>query len=116
MAMETILGNSLKDVEERKAVLPDDFDMESFFDEAEQMLTIMHKKNLHHRDLHSGNIMFENKDGKIKPVFIDFGHSAYSYGHEDPYRVEDFPRPGIVKIFPKDDAGLKKIKINLSSI
>src|SRR3989344_6868791 len=103
VAMETIKGGSLRDVEEKRIVLPKDFDNKSFFDEVAQMVKILHENNLYHRDLHTGNIMFEMQKDKCIPVIIDFGHSSYIYGNDNPYREEDFPRPGKTLILLNDD-------------
>lgn len=54
---------------------------EKFFAELHSMVNKMHEAKIHHRDLHSGNVMIGN-DGM--PVIIDFGTATYSYGmHED---------------------------------
>jgi len=116
LVMERIFGTSIQDIEEGKADFPIDFNIEEFFKEVKVMMAKMHENNLYHRDLHSGNIMLEVKDGKIKPVIIDFGHSSYSYGEDDPYMEENFPRIGHNKKFPKDDLEIKSIKDRITLI
>ena len=110
LVMERIFGASIQDIEEGKADFPTNFNAEEFFEEVKAMVAKMHKNNLYHRDLHSGNLMIEVKDGKIKPVIIDFGHSSHSYGEDDPYKEKNFPRIGHTKIFPKDDLEIKRMK------
>jgi len=112
LVMERIFGFSIQDIEKGKANFPVGFDVELFFKEVKDMIAKMHENNLYHRDLHSGNIMINIKDGKIKPVIIDFGSSSYSFGEDDPYKEKNFPRIGYTRRFPEDYSEIKKTKDN----
>ncbi|MGM0482550.1 MAG: protein kinase domain-containing protein [Patescibacteria group bacterium] len=72
-AMEQIEGASIKEVLNKEKLLPENFDLERFFDNTIAYLEKMHNAGLYHRDLHAGNIMvdYESSD----PVIIDFGKS-----------------------------------------
>ena len=111
IVMERIRGYSLKDIfdpKKKEAEFPSGFDAKKFFNELEKMLQKMHSEGMHHRDFHSGNVMVELKTGM--PVIIDYGFAAYSYGEEDPYREENFPRIGHVTQLPKDINYFKELK------
>ena len=55
----------------------------------EDFITKMNnEKNIHHRDLHGGNVMVDYKTGN--PVVIDFGRSyTQTFSEENPYRMMD---------------------------
>ena len=89
LLMEEIVGTTLRDLSINKDKLPVDFSIETFFDDLEDFIKKMNtEKNIHHRDLHSGNIMIDYATGN--PVVIDFGRSYTQFFSEDnPYRVMD---------------------------
>lgn len=98
--METIHGISIKDLIEKDLVedLPPKFDFKNFFETLKQQISLMHKKNIYHRDLHTGNIMI-NSDGS--PVIIDFGDALLQkLGEDDPYRDEN--GKGELIVYPND--------------
>ncbi len=109
LTMERIHGNSIKDVIEGKAKLPEGFDIELYFKKLEDHLAILHKNNLFHRDLHEGNIMFE-QDTHM-PVIIDFGNSAEVMQGEDPY-LQSKPTGETIR-FPDDQQSLERAKQKL---
>jgi predicted Ser/Thr protein kinase len=59
-----------------KAPIPQDFDLEDFFQKLHTYITKMHdEKGIAHKDLAPRNVMICNKTGK--PFVIDFGRSEY---------------------------------------
>lgn len=54
-----------------KDVLPDDFDIDTFFDRIRNYLAAMHDRSIAHGDLHLGNIMIDRASGL--PYIVDFG-------------------------------------------
>lgn len=86
MAMERLPAVSLRQVLEEGAILPDNFDIEIFFEQLRDFFNEMHSKGIHHMDPHEGNIMVDVRTAK--PYVIDFGSSSYG-NDEDVYRTED---------------------------
>lgn len=86
MAMERLPAVSLRQVLEEGAILPDNFDIEIFFEQLRDFFNEIHSKSIHHMDPHEGNIMVDVKTGK--PYVVDFGSSSYG-SDEDVYRTED---------------------------
>jgi serine/threonine protein kinase len=113
LIMERINGGSLKDIKEGKIEKPKNFDHKEFFDKLAEQVEKLHNASVHHRDLHEGNIMFEiKKDTEIiEPVIIDYGLSSVVYGDdENPYSVDNFPRPGETTRFPKDIDEIRRVR------
>jgi serine/threonine protein kinase len=89
-----------------------------FFDELKKNIETMHKENIHHRDLHEGNVMFDFKTKK--PVIIDFGSSTRTLSNDSDmeiYSGEGYrPNPAtgrntsVTITFPKDNDQVKELK------
>lgn len=109
ITMERIPGNSIKDVIEGSAQLPEGFDVELFFKKLSDHIDLLHENGLYHRDLHEGNIMFESETHM--PVIIDFGNSASIIHGENPY--EGTKANGDVIRFPQDKVLLESAKTKL---
>lgn len=81
--MQRIFGISLEDAMHRYAKIPKAFNFKIFFEKLENQIKIMHEANIHHRDLHAGNVMI-NEQGD--PVIIDFGTATRVFASdENPY-------------------------------
>jgi serine/threonine protein kinase len=81
MVMEKIDGFSLGDILENPQIekfsaILEKYNHEYFFKKLTSMIQTLHKNNIYHRDLHSGNIMI-TKDGE--PVIIDWGAASKEY-------------------------------------
>lgn len=87
LVMEKIDGYTLQEVCDNPNLLPDTYNHEEFFKNLKSFILEMHTKNIHHRDLHSKNIMIESKTGY--PVVIDFGRSTRVYTSEENPYVQD---------------------------
>jgi serine/threonine protein kinase len=116
--MEKVKGKSIKDIIEGNGSLPEGFSIKSFRDRMIKFIDKIHKKDIYHRDLHSGNIMLDSDSGDI--YVIDFGASTKSFGDEDPYRQEQFRD---TKFYTTDELRLaevceqlKKYMSNLTNI
>lgn len=97
IVMERIKGQTLGDIFEKGSNLeiPSNYNHESFWKKVDQNLELMHDPqdkyggSVHHRDLHSRNIMIDEKGD---PVFIDFGTACYGLsGDEDSVYRETVP-------------------------
>jgi len=79
IVMELIKGVSLEEALMRGSgkTFPKDYDHKKFFDELGAMVDKLHENNIHHRDLHSGNVMINEEN---KPVILDYGIATYSHG------------------------------------
>lgn len=87
LVMEKINGPSLQNMYDDPKLIPATYNHEDFFDNLESFILLMHKKGIHHRDLHLGNIMCDIKTGM--PRVIDFGRSTkVSFSEETPYKQE----------------------------
>ncbi|MFT5359945.1 MAG: serine/threonine protein kinase [Candidatus Paceibacteria bacterium] len=88
LMMEEIKGFSIKDLEEGKGVLPEDFEIEPFMEALRDFFLKMHKdKQIYHRDFHEGNLMIDY-DTNL-PAVIDFGHATRkTLRDENPYRSD----------------------------
>lgn len=85
--MEKIKGNSIGDITDLKSnfFTPESYNHKLFFKNLTEMIEKMHENRIYHRDLHSGNVMIDEKGD---PVIIDFGAATYGYGQEeDIYRA-----------------------------
>lgn len=105
--MERVKGFDIKTIIEEGLIdqLLAGFSFKRFFDGLRLQVKQMHDAQLHHRDLHEGNIMV-NKHGN--PVIIDFGNSViWRLGAEDPYKTTD--AKGDIIIYPKDDIKISQV-------
>ncbi len=86
--METINGCSLRYLflDKNNGALKN-FNLDTFFNELQKCLDSLHSAGIHHRDMHAGNVMVEEKTGL--PALIDFGKSVIlSNPDEDAYFQE----------------------------
>lgn len=84
--MERIYGCSIKDIIYGQDQVPDKYDHKKFFGQLKENIKKMHENNIHHRDLHEGNVMIDTNGD---PVIIDFGTSCTAFsGDEFPYKEE----------------------------
>ena len=121
LIMERIDGLSLRDLldgknDEMKIELKKNSN--SFFDELKKSIDTMHMNNIHHRDLHAGNVMFDFKTKK--PVIIDFGHATQVLSNDSDKEIyfgEGY-RPNeqtgkkvpVTISFPKDNEKVKELR------
>ena len=112
--MERINGPSLLDILTRDDTdLPDNFDINSFFEQLEHTLTIMNESGYFHRDLmnNAGNVMVDEKG---EPCLVDFGSAIKS---ADPdknpmaYQITIDSTP----IIANDLSGVRKLKRRILS-
>lgn len=95
--------------------LPDDFDVDEFFDALEDYIKTLHRQNIHHRDLHDGNIMIDRKTKR--PVVIDFGRTKRVMSNESPYDETIIETTGAQKNhYPKDLDKVKEYRDKLTKI
>lgn len=82
IVMEKINGHSIGDLldERSNSLISDSYNHDEFFNELKMMVEKMHDHKIYHRDLHSGNVMVDEKG---RPVIIDFGAADYGYGQEE---------------------------------
>lgn len=73
LIMEKLNAVTLSSVLEEGVDLPENFQADEFFKKLEEFVQEMHKHRIHHRDLHSGNIMIDMETGE--PCIIDFGRA-----------------------------------------
>ena len=83
ITMERLNAVSLRDVINRKAELPSNFDVRRFTDSLEKYITELNNRGYYHRDLHDGNVMIDIETGN--PYVIDFGHAKYTPLPDDAY-------------------------------
>ncbi|HMP67268.1 MAG TPA: AarF/UbiB family protein [Candidatus Paceibacterota bacterium] len=81
LIMERIFGATIGDVIHGAAHLPEDFDINKFFDQLYECVETLHKNDIHHRDLHEGNVMIDYETNE--PKIIDFGAAVDSVGMDD---------------------------------
>jgi len=82
IVMQKINGHSVRDIIKNPNLLPEKFNYEVFCKSLDEEVAKMHKIGIHHRDLHSGNVMI-NEEGL--PVIIDFGTATEGSGGESTY-------------------------------
>ncbi len=81
--MERIYGCSIGDIVFGNEKVPDNYDHKKFFAKLKEQVKALHEANIHHRDLHEGNVMIDEHGD---PVIIDFGAACTSFsGDEHPY-------------------------------
>ncbi len=121
LIMERINGYSLKDLSEgksKKATKDLQNNAIDFFQQLESDINKLNNENIYHRDLHSGNVMFDVITKK--PVIIDFGHAMQAYGGDEDkdifigFSYITDPRTGkrieARQTFLKDSLEVKKMK------
>ena len=111
MVMETIKGHSPKDIMEHNIQLPSVYNRDQFWERLQNMLKTLHDKDIHHRDIHAGNIMMDFESGE--PVILDYGCAVHAFGDEDPYREDDVER-GKVTHYTHDEDSLRECRLKFS--
>lgn len=86
IAMERLHAVSIKDVLERRTLLPASFDLELFFSALRAYVAVLHEKGFYHRDLHGGNVLIDTETGM--PYVIDFGHAIHTISDEKVYETD----------------------------
>lgn len=74
-----ISGQTTEGMEDR---LPNDFNIDAFFDRVREYVSKMHERGIAHGDLHLGNIMIDRGSGL--PYIIDFGKARDTRMEESP--------------------------------
>lgn len=121
LLMERIDGLSLNDLLlEKNKQKYEDFKnhSSSFFMELQNNIGKMHRENIHHRDLHSGNVMFDFKSKN--PIIIDFGHATQVFSDDEDRLIysgtttrisEETGRKVFIRtVFPRDMEKIKELK------
>lgn len=103
--MDMVKGNSLRQIFNGEANLPDNFDMDKFFTKVEKFIERFNSDGYYHRDLHSGNIMVDEMGN---PWVIDFGSSIHQPGSSDDIFNEQLP-DGQTVHFTSDENSLRKV-------
>lgn len=80
--MEKIIGSTVEEVLAVPSKLPEAFSVETFMNDLTEQVQKMHNSEIHHRDLHSRNVMV-NEEGL--PVIIDFGTASEGSGSDFTY-------------------------------
>ena len=80
--MEKIIGTTVEEVLITPSKLPEDFSIEVFNRELDEQIELLHRANIYHRDLHSKNVMINEKG---LPVIIDFGTAIEGSGGDFTY-------------------------------
>ncbi len=80
--MEKIIGSTVEEVLAVPSKLPEQFSVETFMSDLTEQVQKMHATEIHHRDLHSRNVMI-NEEGL--PVIIDFGTASEGSGSDFTY-------------------------------
>lgn len=110
LVMERLDAVDLSDVMEGKGELPENFNIDMFFDNLKAFFTKMHNQDIYHRDAQDRNIMV-GENGE--PFVIDFGNGKRNYlSNENPYKDRDDVR-GNVTYFTDDFEFLRITKEKL---
>ncbi|MFT5280996.1 MAG: tRNA A-37 threonylcarbamoyl transferase component Bud32 [Flavobacteriaceae bacterium] len=113
LAMEQIDGISFQDIikpakEKFRKKMPENFNIDSFFQKLQDFIAKLNENKIYHRDLHMGNVMIDRETGD--PVVIDFGFSAKQYSSDqDMYNEVDETR-GKVTHFLNDKRQVEILK------
>lgn len=108
LVMERIFGPTLREVLDGTAPLPETFDFQKFFEKLSEYVNTLHKDDIHHRDLHEGNVMIDAKTGE--PKIIDFGAALESIGMEDHEIYHLTGHFGGVRRVVSDNSSVKNLK------
>ncbi len=103
--MDKVDGNSLRQIFNGEASLPDNFDMDVFFGKLEKFIEDFNNDGYYHRDLHAGNIMVDREGN---PWVIDFGSSIHQPGASEDIFSEQLP-DGQTIHFTSDENSLRKV-------
>jgi len=107
-AMERLNAVSVNDVIEGLKPMPKAFRTEVFFKELRSFFEVMHRKGVHHRDAHEGNIMIDIETGM--PYVVDFGLAAYGTSGEEQEVYREVSIRGAVIIYPNDFSSTDKVE------
>jgi tRNA A-37 threonylcarbamoyl transferase component Bud32 len=93
IGMERLPASSLRDIRAGKGKIPEWLDEEKVCTDLGELLALLHREGLYHRDLHEGNIMIRQGDEAPQDgvccYMIDFGHSARVMVGEEPYAKQE---------------------------
>lgn len=78
LVMEKIDGDTLGEIIEKDLPLPEGFNLNRFSDNLKRFFERLNEGNIHHQDIHTGNIMIDRTTGAA--VVIDFGSSDERIG------------------------------------
>jgi serine/threonine protein kinase len=113
--MKKVNGFSLKEhiSHADKYPLPENFDIDLFFDQLEEIITILNQAGYFHRDLYAnaGNVLC---DENANPVLIDFGSAvkAVDYNADDTtYQIV----PNGQRYYKNDLAGVRDLRHRVQS-
>lgn len=107
-AMERLNAVSVNDVIEGLKPMPEAFRIEVFFKELRDFFETMHRRGVHHRDAHEGNIMIDVETGL--PYVIDFGLAAYGTSGDESETYREVSARGSVIVYPKDFDSIDKVE------
>jgi serine/threonine protein kinase len=111
IAMERMNAVSIKEVLENKKELPKSFNRQDFFKKLREFIVSMNEDtDVHHRDLHEGNVMIDIETGN--PCVIDFGKATRGIGHDNPYREES--SVGKTIVYTKDLDWVDKLESEMA--
>lgn len=124
LIMERIYGVSIAQVmgEFSRKPIPLSFEYDTFFAKLASDIKKLHENNIHHRDLHPGNVMIEEKTGN--PVIVDWGTATIAFeGDEHEMYAEKIPMYNEKTMryemtsgyFKRDDGSFHNLKSKLSS-
>ena len=111
MVMEKLNAVSIDDILQRRAIVPPNFNFETFFSKLSGLLSQIHALGVHHRDLHEGNIMIDRETGD--PYIIDFGAAKRKYLEDDDPYTDILPDNNIRRFTP-DANNIKTVKQKLT--
>jgi tRNA A-37 threonylcarbamoyl transferase component Bud32 len=77
LIMERVIGSTIAEIAASPSKLPEDFDASLFMGTLGDMVHRMHEAGIYHRDLHTRNVMVDDKG---QPVIIDFGTATVQEG------------------------------------
>ncbi len=118
IAMERLTARSVDHLQHGLGSIPDwvtDEHIDTFCDELERSLDILHERGLYHRDLHLGNIMFTQSSTEVEKLgfIIDFGLSGFGQEGMDPYRKE---QNGTSFTYDDDYGRIKTVRTELKRL
>lgn len=95
ICMQRLDAVTVEEVLSGEKPLPEHFDIESFSAQLGGFLSDIHEARIYHQDLHTGNVMIDNKTGALG--VIDFGASQQVWGGEEISRVDESCKKDLLK-------------------